>query len=1001
MPNPPTGTVTFLFTDIEGSTKLAQQYPETLPTVLARHHTLLRQAIESHRGFVFQIIGDAFHASFYTVTDAIDAAIDAQRLLEREPWAHGTMRVRMGINTGTARAGATEERAGGYEGYSTLARAERVMSAAHGGQILLSNSSAELARGERPGGTRLQDMGEHRLKGLLNPEHLWQLVAPDLPQEFPPLQSLNAIPNNLPIQLTSFVGREKELAEVKRLLATTRLLTLTGVGGTGKTRLSLQVAAEVVNEYPNGVWFVELAPLSDPALIPQQIASVVGLRDESGRSALATLEDYFGTRQTLLVLDNCEHVIDATARLADTLLRAGPHLKILATSRESLGIAGELSWSVPSLTLPESETMPSLETLTQFEATHLFVERARAVLPAFAVTDENAPFIVQICQRLDGIPLALELAAALVKGMSAEEIANHLDDRFQLLTGGSRTALPRQQTLRSAIDWSHQLLPDQERILFRRLSVFAGGWTLNAAQEICAGDGLDAREVLGSMLRLVDKSLLLVDEQKRETRYNFLETVRQYASEKLFETNETRGLRQRHCEWFVALAERVHASSSRHDKGDIFLQLDVEHDNLRAALNWVLVNKQAENGLRLGEALWQYWDQRGYFREGLQWIEQLLKMARAADPRLTARHANILLGAAILQSRPDEHLKTRLLAQEALSLARAEGNPLVAARALRILSTANLRLGNVSGAILEAQEGVQLARTTQDEKEIAQCLHTLGNAHALVTDLAHARQLYDEALFLFRAQENNAAAADVLASLGEVDYLEGKYAAASDRLHESLDLTRAQGNRHSAQIALRWLAHLARAQGDYPAAERYAQEELEWVRERGDRLCTGYLLAILGWTAHSSGETARGKTLLEESLRLAEQVGSPPRIALVHIRLGELALTEQDIARAEFHLNASADWSRRNGVRGFMVETIEGYARVALARQEMANAARLLAAAGAARQALNLPVAPVDQPEFDQAVATARGGLDESAFAQMWAEGASLNIEQAMEMARQ
>jgi len=512
MPGLPTGTVAFLFTDIEGSTKLAQAHPAEWEAARARHHAILREAIETHRGHVFQVVGDAFCAAFATTPDALAAAFDAQRVLQGAEWRDTPIKVRMGLHTGSA-----EAHDGDYVGYLTLAHVQSVMAAAYGGQTLVSNATAALIFGQLPQDVTLRDLGEHRLKGLLNPEHLWQVVAPDLVQDFPHLQSLAAIHHNLPIQVTSFVGRERELSELQRLLPTTRLLTLTGSGGTGKTRLSLQVAAEVLDSFNDGVWFIELAPLSDPALLPLTVASVLGVREEQGRPLLATVLEWLRPKELLLILDNCEHLINACAKFADVVIHASPATRIMASSREALGIAGEQAYPVPTLSLPDalpagsgsspsvdsaegiarSAAVPATESrgpamtaehLRQYESVRLFVERATAVQPHFTLTDGNAAAIAQICRRLDGIPLAIELAAARVKAMRVEQIAERLDDRFRLLTGGSRTALPRQQTLRSLVDWSHSLLSEPERVLLRRLSVFAGGWTPGAAEVVCADD---------------------------------------------------------------------------------------------------------------------------------------------------------------------------------------------------------------------------------------------------------------------------------------------------------------------------------------------------------------------------------------------------------------------------------------------------------------------------------------------------------------------------------
>ncbi|MDX1377939.1 MAG: adenylate/guanylate cyclase domain-containing protein, partial [Anaerolineales bacterium] len=441
----PTGTVTFLFTDIEGSTDLALTHPDTWETAKTRHHSILRQAIDRHNGYIFQIIGDAFCAAFHTAGDALRAAVQSQIDLQDEDWGDIPIRVRMGINTGDADL----QDDGQYIGYLALSTVQRVMSIAYGGQTILSGTSAGLVRSDLPDEVNLLDLKEHRLKGMLNPEHLWQIVTPELPGEFPPLQTLTEVPNNLPLQLTSFIGREFEISEIKQALNGHRLVTLTGSGGIGKTRLSLQVADELMDSFPDGVWFLELAPIVDPGLVPYTLANLLGLRDavDSAQTMDELVAAYFQSRKALILLDNCEHLIDACANFADLLLRSCKDLKIIATSREALGIESELSYHLPSLSLPGKTEMVTPEELSRSEAVKLFTERATLVKRHFSLTDENIPHIAKICQRLDGIPMATELAAARANVLTPEQIAQRLDDRFNLLTGGSRTAVPRQQTL--------------------------------------------------------------------------------------------------------------------------------------------------------------------------------------------------------------------------------------------------------------------------------------------------------------------------------------------------------------------------------------------------------------------------------------------------------------------------------------------------------------------------------------------------------------------------
>ncbi|MFN8473690.1 MAG: adenylate/guanylate cyclase domain-containing protein [Anaerolineae bacterium] len=607
MPNRPSGTVTFLFTDIEGSTQLWERFPQAMQTALARHDALLQQTIEGHSGYVFKTVGDAFCAAFTTASDGLHAALAAQRALSTEAWGDvGAIRVRMALHTGAA-----EERDADYFG-PPVNRVARLLSAGAGGQVLLSGVTFELLKGMLPEGCTFRDLGDHHLKDLGQPEHVYQLLAADLPSDFPPIKTLDTFPNNLPVELTSFIGREREMAEVKSLLANARLLTLIGPGGTGKTRLSTQLAADLLTTFPDGAWLVELAPLADPALVLQTVAATFNLRERPGLALNDMLHGYLRHKRLLLLLDNCEHLVEACARLADTLLRVCPLLRVVASSREALGISGETIFRVPALSLPDADGATT-DALRCSEAAQLFVERAAAAQPRFALTDRNAGAVAQICRRLDGIPLALELAAARVRVLSAEQIAARLDDRFRLLTGGSRTALPRQQTLRALIDWSYDLLPDEERALLRRLSVFVGGWTLEAAEAV-TGDP----DTLDRLAQLVDKSLVQVDEDGGDARYGLLETIRQYARDRLLEAGDAEEVRDAHLRYFLGLAEATSPGIAFPPLGiasqDSLDRCEREKDNLRAAMEWA-VEKDPEVSLRLATALASFWIVYGYRRE--------------------------------------------------------------------------------------------------------------------------------------------------------------------------------------------------------------------------------------------------------------------------------------------------------------------------------------------------------------------------------------------------
>ncbi|HSH82056.1 MAG TPA: hypothetical protein VLA19_26310, partial [Herpetosiphonaceae bacterium] len=647
---------------------------------------------------------------------------------QAEPWPMPSpICVRVAVHTGEA-----DLRDGDYYG-SAVNRCARLRSMAYGGQTLVSHATSDMIRDHSLPGLELRDLGEHRLRNLSRPERVFQLVAPGLPSGFPPPKSLETSPNNIPVRLTAFVGRERELAEVKRLLGATHLLTLTGSGGTGKTRLSLEAAADLLDQFTEGVWLVELAPVLDPALVVQSVSTALGVREQPGRPLLDVLLDYLRYKQLLLILDNCEHLIDACARLAADLLRACPKLKMIASSREALGIAGEATLSVPSLSLPRvmlgSGALPPVDELAQYEAVRLFVERASTALPSFRLTDVNAPVVAQICQRLDGIPLAIELAAARVKVLKVEQIAARLDDRFRLLTGGSRTALPRQQTLRALIDWSWDLLSETERALLRRLSAFVGGWTLEAAEAVGADPEsavdetppgtpiLPSEEVLDVLSQLVNKSLVVVEpDQEAEARYRLLETIRQYARDKLLESGEGARVRDRHLGFYLVYAEAAQPRLRGPDMLAWLDRLDLEHDNLRAALAWAM-ECDPDAGLRLAGALTDFWARRTYTTEGRRWLDEALDRVAALPPvDGEARRARMLARAIALQGKGSvafgqgKHAESQAACAESVVLARDVGDTVVLAQGLGLLSMAAAFQGDTDAARAAADEAEAICR---------------------------------------------------------------------------------------------------------------------------------------------------------------------------------------------------------------------------------------------------------------------------------------------------
>jgi predicted ATPase/class 3 adenylate cyclase len=904
----PTGTVTFLFTDIEGSTQLLQRLKDRYATVLADQQQLLRSAFAAHNGQVVDTQGDSFFVAFQRALDAVNAAVAAQRALASHAWPEGsTVRVRMGLHTGEPTAAG-----GGYVGID-VHRAARIAAAAHGGQVLLSQTTHDLVESELSDGITLRDLGEHRLKDLRRPKHLYQLVLRGLLSEFPPLQTLDTLPNNLPLALTNFIGREREIAEVKRLLAQTRLLSLVGPGGTGKTRLALQVAAELVDaeQFKDGVWFVELAPVAEAQLVPQTVASVLGVREASVQSVSENLTDYLRSKNLLLLIDNCEHLIEACAQLADTLLRACPHVRILATSREAVGIAGETAWRVPTLSLPKTRDSASIETLSSYESIRLFIDRALAAQPAFTFSHANAPFVVEICQRLDGIPLAIELAAARVKVLSPQQIAARLDDRFRLLTGGSRTALARQQTLRALIDWSHDLLPEAERVLLRRLSVFAGGWTLEAAEGVCADKEEGGRiedeifspsssilhpsDILDLLVQLVNKSVVTTDERADEMRNRMLETIRQYAQEKLRESGEAPRIRDQHLDYFVEFVEGADPELRGTEQETWLQRLDNDYDNIRAALEWSSHRPEVE--LRLAAALWRFWRVRSYFSEGRRWLEGAL--ARGLDAPPLAR-AKALMGAGSLANYQGDYAQARVLLTEALALSRQAGDKHSIATALNLLTHAQMMTGDFDNAQSALDESLAIFKELDDKRGMGYVYFFMGSMFLAMDELVQARHVLEQSLALLRGVGDRWWIGNTLLQLAWGINRQGDHERALALFDEVLAIGRTFEDKRGIARALLYIAEAKFYQGDYPTAHKEYVEALTLFQEIGDKwwgtVCLEGLAAVLAM----QGEPERVARLLGAAERLHEIIGAPLLTAYRETRERTLAYANAQLDDATF-----------------------------------------------------------------------------------------------------
>ncbi len=732
----PTGTVTFLFSDVEGSTRLWEKHHDEMRTALAAHDKVIRAAIEDNDGHVFSTAGDAYAAAFERPTAAIEAAITAQAGLSAVTVGGSPMRVRMAIHTGSA-----DERSGDYFG-PAVNRVARLMSVGNGGQVLVSAATASLAQDGLTAGATLHDLGEHRLKDLSRPEQVYQLLHDSFHPDDRPLRSLDSFPHNLPIQLTSFVGREEEVGEVIKLLNGSRMVTLAGVGGAGKTRLAIQTAAELLANYEDGVWLIELAAITDPTRVPATVMDVLGIEEKANEAQIDTLTRALAKKQILLVLDNCEHVVEPAAKLAAAALGAGTGVSMLATSREMLGVPGEYPFQVKSLASPESLGDEVRLALLRYPAIRLFSERAELARPGWRVTSDNADAVVQICRRLDGMPLAIELAAARLRMMPADKIAERLDDRFRLLTGGSRTVLPRQQTLEAAIDWSFELLSDEEKTLFARLAVFMGGFTLEAAEAVCGVDPLDEYAVLDHIGHLVDKSLVQAEEREDGVRYRTLETLRQYARQRLAESNEVEPMRRRHAEHFRALVEEAMPNLRGQNEAYWFRRLDDELDNIRQAMSWALEAGEAQLAQATAGSLYRYYMYRFRWVEGREWAERAVEASTEPTPEL----ALALLAAGTLAQFSMDLTASVGYLDRSLDIARDLDLADVLHAALNNRANASSATGNSEEALKMYEENLELDRRTGSIDGAIVSLTNISSASLGLGDVSRAVETAEEAL---------------------------------------------------------------------------------------------------------------------------------------------------------------------------------------------------------------------------------------------------------------
>ncbi len=851
----PTGTVTFLFTDIEGSTRLLQRLGEDYARALGDHQTLLRAAFAAHDGAEVDTQGDAFFVAFATAPAAVAAAAEATRALATHAWPEGApLRVRIGLHTGAPQLVGDH-----YVGLD-VHRAARIAAAGHGGQILLSQTTRDLVEHSLPADCALSDLGAHRLKDLQQPERITQLVLTDgmVPGDFPPLKTLDTHQHNLPVQPTPLLDRVEQVAALTALLRREDvwLVTLTGPGGIGKTRLAIQVAAELVENFRDGVWLVRLSRLVDPGLVIPTIAQTLGLKERRSQPITETLREYLADKRLLLVLDNFEQVVGAAGEVA-SLLGSSPGLSVLVTSRTRLRLRGEREYPLTPLPLPDSRQAAPLNRLTQYAAVALFIERAQAAQPTFAVSAANAPAIAEICARLDGLPLAIELAAVRVKLLPPPAMLARLSRQLTLLTGGARDLEERQQTMRATLAWSAALLTSAEQTLFQRLAVFVGGCTLEAAEAVCAApDGAAPLEVdlLEGLNTLVDHSLVQQREEDDEPRFGMLQVIREYALERLESSGEADALRRAHAAYFLTLAELADQGMVGPQEGAWLERLEAEHDNLRAALGWAREQREVETGLRLVAALRGFWWGHGHLREGREWVEGLLAQTAGEGFEIE-----------------DGALHTEGGVADATSLALAQ----VRARALLTGGTMSVWQGDAAVAGRWLAAAAALAKSVGDPHTAAEALNERGILAAHQGAWEQAVAYYEESLALWRPLGNEWGIGLALNNLGDVAIHLGDLERATTALAEALERSRAVADQGMVAFCLLNLGWVARLRGAVAQAEGLQREALALAWELGDPLRCAAALEQLASTAGAAGQGARAARLLGAAAAARETIGAP------------------------------------------------------------------------------------------------------------------------------
>jgi predicted ATPase/class 3 adenylate cyclase/DNA-binding CsgD family transcriptional regulator len=1033
----PLGTVTFLLTDVEGSTRRWEADPKAMADAQVQVDAIIDDAVARHGGArpIEQGEGDSAVAAFARASDAVAAALELQRKTIAHPWVvDPPLRLRIALHTGEAEV--TTDLT--YFG-SAINRCARLRDAAHGGQTVLSRATNDLVLDHLPDGASLNDLGPHRLKDLSRPEHVYQLCHRDLADELPPLRSLDSFPNNLPLQLTSFIGREEEIAEIKQLLNGSRLVTLTGSGGSGKTRLSLQLAADLLDQFADGSWLVDLSPVTDPALIANAAAVAMSIREVDGQELTRTITNRLAGSHTLLILDNCEHLLDASAGFATRVLGACPEVGILATSREPIGVAGEAQWRVRSLACPAASGDQSIEALGQFEAVRLFIDRALKVRPNFQVTNQSAPHVAEICQRLDGIPLAIELAAARARVLTPQQILEGLDDRFRLLTGGSRASMPRQQTLQASVQWSYQLLSAAEQALLRRLSVFQGGFTLDAAERVGSDDHgadgdsqvtIDAYTILDLLSQLVDKSLVAFDDEGAAGRYRLLETIRQYGAERLADAGESPVRRRRHFDHFILLAEEAEIALKGHEMLRWLGVVDLEQDNIRAALDWSRSEDDADGGLRLATAMWVYWSARGHLSEAAARLDQVIDMD-GGEPRLIAR---AMVAKAFSAAYGTDVAGTRAIAEEAITLAQPLGDSYTVAWAKTaaawgyifaepeiaesrcaeavaiarqvddhwILANAVMAYGcfqcwgrEPTRAIPLLEEGLSLAREHGDQLNMCESLIWLGFTRFFLGEFDLAETLAQEALTNARIIGVPLFVGLAKAAVGGSLTVRGAYAEAEIVLDEAVGLGREVGNILVLVSALVWRLRLAVATGaELDEADADEAVSLSEILEL--HVLVSSARESRGVAAFEPGLLETARIEFDEALAHARRCNSNWLVSQSLNGLARLALAEGELETADANAYESLATAADGNVPTCIAEGLALLGGLALERQDWHRAARLLGASETVRTSVGYVRFFSDQRAYETDSSAARQKLGDAEYQRAFEEGVAMSTADAL-----